>query len=94
MLAKKNKQRQAGLIYLKDSKSFVVVAARCYIKIKLESLVVVVVHTFDPSIRKTEAGGSMSSRPAWWTEQVTGWLELHKETLPHPTPQKKRKEKD
>lgn len=68
MLAKKNKQRQAGLIYLKDSKSFVVVAARCYIKIKLESLVVVVVHTFDPSIRKTEAGGSMSSRPAWSKE--------------------------
>lgn len=64
MLAKKNKQRQEGLIYLKDSKLFVVVAARCYIKIKLESPVVVVVHTFDPSIRKTEAGGSMSSRPA------------------------------
>ena len=27
-----------------------------------------VVHTFDPSTQKAEAGGSLSSRPAWSTE--------------------------
>jgi hypothetical protein len=27
-----------------------------------------VVHTFDPSIQKAEAGGSLSSRSAWSTE--------------------------
>lgn len=28
-----------------------------------------------------EAGGLLSSRPAWYTEQVLGGPELHRETL-------------
>ena len=38
----------------------------------------VVVHTFNPSTWRTEAGRSPSSRTAWYTELVPG---LHRETL-------------
>ena len=31
-----------------------------------------VVHTFSPNTGEAEAGGSLSSRPAWSTEQVLG----------------------
>ena len=38
-------------------------------------------HTFNPSTWGAEAGGSLSSRPAWSTEWVPGQPELHRETL-------------
>jgi hypothetical protein len=41
----------------------------------------VVVHTFNPSTWETEAGGFLSSRPAWSTEWVLGQPGLHRETL-------------
>ena len=40
-----------------------------------------VVHTCNPSIREAEAGGCVSSKPAWSTQQVPGQRELHRETL-------------
>jgi hypothetical protein len=39
---------------------------------------VVVEHIFNPSTKEGKAGGSLSSRSAWSTEQVPG---QHKETL-------------
>jgi hypothetical protein len=48
-------------------------------------------HTFDPSSREAEAGGSMSSKPAWSTEQVTGWPELHQETPSQKLKKEKKK---
>jgi hypothetical protein len=56
-----------------------------------------VVHTFNPSAWKAEAGGSQGSRPAWSTEQVLGQPGLHRETLSqHPPPKMihKLKEKE
>jgi hypothetical protein len=41
----------------------------------------VVVHTFNLSTWEAEAGGFLSSRPAWSTEQVPGQPGLHRETL-------------
>jgi hypothetical protein len=41
----------------------------------------VVVHAFNPSTREAEAGGFLSSRPAWSTEWVPGQQGLHRETL-------------
>jgi hypothetical protein len=41
----------------------------------------VVVHAFNPSIWEAEAGGFLSSRPAWSTECVLGQPWLHRETL-------------
>ena len=38
-------------------------------------------HTFSPSTREAEAAESLSSRPAWSTEQVPGQPELREETL-------------
>ena len=38
----------------------------------------VVAHTFNPSTGEAEAGGSLSSRPAWSTEQVPGQPGLHR----------------
>jgi hypothetical protein len=46
-----------------------------------------VVHTFNPSTREAEAGGFLSSRPAWSTKWVPGQPGLHRETLS----QKKKK---
>jgi hypothetical protein len=40
----------------------------------------VVVHAFNPSTWKAEAGGFLSSRPAWSTERVPGQPGLHRET--------------
>jgi hypothetical protein len=45
----------------------------------------VVVHAFNPSTREAEAGGLLSSRPAWSTEWVPGQPELHRETLSRKT---------
>jgi hypothetical protein len=48
----------------------------------------VVAHAFNPSTREAEAGGSLSSRPAWSTEGVPGQPGLYRETL-----SKKKKKK-
>jgi hypothetical protein len=45
----------------------------------------VVVHAFNPSTREAEAGGFLSSRPAWSTEWVPGQPGLHRETLSRKT---------
>ena len=36
---------------------------------------------FNPSAQEAEAGGSLSSRPAWSTKQVPGQPGLHREML-------------
>ena len=41
----------------------------------------VVVHTFDTSTCKAEAGRSLSSRPAWSTVQVPGHPGVYREIL-------------
>ena len=48
-------------------------------------------HAFDPSTweAEAEAGGFLSSMPAWSTERVPGKPGLHRETL-----YKKKKKKD
>jgi hypothetical protein len=40
-----------------------------------------VAHAFNPSTWEAEAGGFLSSRPAWTTERVPGQPGLHRETL-------------
>ena len=45
-------------------------------------------HAFNPSTREAEAGGSLSLRPAWATEQVPGQPGLHTETLSQKTKKK------
>jgi hypothetical protein len=50
-----------------------------YLKIPMSREVVA--HTFNPSTRETEAGGFLSSRPAWSTKWVPGQPGLHRETL-------------
>jgi hypothetical protein len=42
---------------------------------------VVSVYTFNHNIWGAEAGRSLSLRPAWSSERVLGWPELHCETL-------------
>jgi hypothetical protein len=51
-----------------------------------------VAHAFNPSTWEAEAGGFLSSRPAWSTEWVPGQPELHRETLSQKN-QKKKKNK-
>jgi hypothetical protein len=41
----------------------------------------VAAHAFNPSTREAEAGGFLSSRPAWSTEWFPGQPGLHRETL-------------
>jgi hypothetical protein len=41
----------------------------------------VVVNAFNPSTQEAEAGGFLSSRPAWSTEWVPGQPGLHRITL-------------
>ena len=53
----------------------------------------VVAHAFNPSSWEAEAGGFLSSRPAWSTERGPGQPGLQRETLSQPPPPKKRKEK-
>ena len=38
-------------------------------------------HAFNPSTQEAEAGGSLSSRSAWSTEQVLEQPGLHRETV-------------
>jgi hypothetical protein len=40
-----------------------------------------VAHSFNPSTREAEAGGFLSSRPAWSTKWVPGQPGLHREIL-------------
>jgi len=51
----------------------------------------VVVHAFNPSTGEAEAGGFLSSRPAWSTKWVPGQPGLHRETLSQKTKKKKKK---
>jgi hypothetical protein len=53
----------------------------------------VVLHAFNPSTWEAEAGGVLSSRPAWSTEWVPGQPELYRETLSRKTKKKKKKKK-
>jgi hypothetical protein len=51
-----------------------------------------VVHAFNPSTREAEAGGFLSSMPAWSTKWVPGQPELYRETLSQKTKQNKTKQ--
>jgi hypothetical protein len=51
----------------------------------------VVAHAFNPSTWEAEAGGFLSSKPAWSTERVPGQPGLHRETLSRKTKKKKKK---
>jgi hypothetical protein len=51
-----------------------------------------VAHAFDPSTQEAEAGGFLSSRPAWSTKWVPGQPGLHRETLSGKTKQNKTKQ--
>jgi hypothetical protein len=57
---------------------------------KLRFSQAVVVHAFSPSTWEAEAGGFLSSRPAWSTEWVPGQPEIHRETLSRKPPQKNK----
>jgi hypothetical protein len=50
----------------------------------------VVAHAFNPSTREAEAGGFLSSRPAWSTEWVPGQPGLYRDTLSRKTTTTKR----
>jgi hypothetical protein len=52
-----------------------------------------VAHAFNPSTREAEAGGFLSSRPAWSTEWVPGQPGLHRETLSRKKQNKTKKQK-
>jgi hypothetical protein len=52
----------------------------------------VVALAFNPSIQEAEAGGFLSSRPAWSTESVPGQPGLHRQTLSQKPKKKKKKE--
>jgi hypothetical protein len=51
-----------------------------------------VAHAFNPSTWEAEAGGFLSSRPAWSTKWVPGQSGLHRETLSRKTKKKKKKD--
>jgi hypothetical protein len=53
-----------------------------------------VMHTFNRSTGKAEAGGSLSLRPAWYMKQVPEQLRLHRETLSQKKKKKKKKGKE
>jgi hypothetical protein len=57
---------------------------KCSFKI-LESSPVVVAPAFNPSTWEAEAGGFLSSRPAWSTKWVPGQPGLYRETLSQKT---------
>jgi hypothetical protein len=55
----------------------------------------VVAYAFNPSTREAEAGGFLSSRPAWSTEWVPGQPGLYRETLSRKkTKKQKQKPKE
>jgi hypothetical protein len=51
-----------------------------------------VAYTFNPSTWEAEAGGFLSSRPAWSTKWVPGQPGLYRETLSRKTKQNKTKQ--
>jgi hypothetical protein len=53
-----------------------------------------VAHTFDPSTWEAEAGGFLSSRPAWSTEWFPEQPGLHKETLSRKNKKQKQTKKE
>ena len=53
----------------------------------------VVAHAFNPSTQEAEAGGFLSSRPAWATKWVPGQPGLYRETLSQKTKKPKNKQK-
>ena len=53
----------------------------------------VVARAFNPSTWEAEAGGFLSSRPAWSTEWVPGQLGQHRETLSQKTKNKQTNKK-
>jgi hypothetical protein len=54
----------------------------------------VVAHAFNPSTWQAEAGGFLSSRPAWSSEWVPGQPGLHRETLSQKNQTKPNKKRD
>ncbi|WP_353803043.1 hypothetical protein, partial [Acinetobacter baumannii] len=48
-------------------------------------------HAFNPSTWEAEAGGYLSSRPAWSTESVPGQPGLHRENLSQKKQKKQNK---
>jgi hypothetical protein len=52
-----------------------------------------VAHTFNPCTQEAEAGGFLSSRPAWSTNCVPGQPELYRETLSQKQTNKQTKNK-
>jgi hypothetical protein len=50
-----------------------------------------VAHAFNPSTWEAEAGGFLSSRPAWSTKWVPGQPGLYRETLSRKIKKKKKK---
>jgi hypothetical protein len=55
---------------------------------------VVVVHAFNPSTWEAEAGRSLSSKPAWSTEQVARHLGIHRKTMSQKSKKTKTKTKN
>jgi hypothetical protein len=53
-----------------------------------------VAHAFNPSTPEAEAGGFLSSRPAWSTEWVPGQTGLYRETVSWKTKNKKTKKQN
>jgi hypothetical protein len=51
----------------------------------------VVAYAFNPSTWEAEAGGFLSSRPAWSTKRAPGQPELYRETLSQKTKKPKTK---
>jgi hypothetical protein len=63
--------------------------------LKLKQSRAVVAHAFNPSTREAEAGGSLSSRPAWSTEWVPGQPGTHRGTTQrNPVSKIKKKERE
>jgi hypothetical protein len=64
-----------------------------YLRLKINYEPGVVAHAFNPSTREAEAGGFLSSRPAWSTKWAPGQPGLYRETLSQKTKKKKKKKK-
>jgi hypothetical protein len=62
--------------------------------LKVQDGWVVVAHAFNPSTWEAEAGGFLSSKPAWSTEGVPGQPGLHRETLSQKKKKKKKRKKE
>jgi hypothetical protein len=57
---------------------------------EVEGMPGMVVHAFNSSTREAEAGGFLSSRPAWSTKWAPGQPGLYRETLSQKTKQQQR----